>query len=116
MDAAENYYAFLLNKKGSTTSIEVPASFSAAPNNWCGAYGTTQSGRTNGSGTVFTISSNGALTSLYSFTGGNDGGSPQAGLVQGSDSSSIRGLRYRNPLPRRGRRSWTGVEPHGSVT
>jgi uncharacterized repeat protein (TIGR03803 family) len=36
-------------------------------------------------GTVFQISTNGALTSLYSFTGGNDGGSPRAGLVQGSD-------------------------------
>jgi hypothetical protein len=29
----------------------------------------------------------GALTSLYSFTGGNDGGNPTAGLVQGSDGS-----------------------------
>ena len=36
-------------------------------------------------GTVFKISTNGALTSLYSFTGGNDGGYPYAGLVQGSD-------------------------------
>ncbi len=49
-------------------------------------YGTTQTGGTNGGGgTVFKISTNGVLTSLYSFTGGNDGGSPQAGLVQGSD-------------------------------
>jgi uncharacterized repeat protein (TIGR03803 family) len=36
---------------------------------------------------VFQISSNGTLTSLYSFTGGNDGGAPQAELVQGSDGS-----------------------------
>jgi uncharacterized repeat protein (TIGR03803 family) len=34
---------------------------------------------------VFKISTNGALTSLYSFTGTNDGGWPVAGLVQGSD-------------------------------
>jgi uncharacterized repeat protein (TIGR03803 family) len=56
-------------------------------------YGTTQGGGayTNqygeGLGTVFEISSNGALTSLYSFTGGNDGAAPQAGLVQGGDGS-----------------------------
>jgi uncharacterized repeat protein (TIGR03803 family) len=48
-------------------------------------YGTTQNGGTNNVGTVFKISTNGALTSLYSFTGGYDGGWPQAGLVQGSD-------------------------------
>ena len=50
-------------------------------------YGTTASGGSNGVGTVFKISTNGALTSLYSFTGGNDGGFPQAGLVQGSDGN-----------------------------
>jgi len=48
-------------------------------------YGTTFGGGTNGNGTVFKIGSNGALTSLYSFTGGNDGGKPLAGLVQGND-------------------------------
>ena len=36
---------------------------------------------------MFKISTNGALTSLYSFTGGNDGADPQAGLVQGSDGN-----------------------------
>jgi uncharacterized repeat protein (TIGR03803 family) len=48
-------------------------------------YGTTDYGGTNGSGTVFKISTNGALTILHSFTGGIDGANPQAGLVQGSD-------------------------------
>jgi uncharacterized repeat protein (TIGR03803 family) len=48
-------------------------------------YGTTTSGGTSNYGTVFTISTSGALTSLYSFTGGNDGGNPVAALVQGSD-------------------------------
>jgi uncharacterized repeat protein (TIGR03803 family) len=48
-------------------------------------YGTTAWGSTNGAGTVFKMSNNGALTSLYSFTGGNDGAEPRAELVQGSD-------------------------------
>jgi uncharacterized repeat protein (TIGR03803 family) len=50
-------------------------------------YGTTIYGGTNDAGTVFKISTNGALTSLYSFTGGNDGSGPEAGLVQGRDSN-----------------------------
>jgi uncharacterized repeat protein (TIGR03803 family) len=48
-------------------------------------YGTTSGGGTNNSGTVFKISTNGALTSLYSFTGSNDGAYPAAALVQGND-------------------------------
>ena len=49
-------------------------------------YGTTAGGGTNGDcGTVFRISTNGVFTSLYSFTGGNDGANPEAALVQGSD-------------------------------
>jgi uncharacterized repeat protein (TIGR03803 family) len=51
-------------------------------------YGTTVNGGTNGGyGTVFKISTNGVLTALYSFTGGDDGANPQAALVQGSDGS-----------------------------
>jgi uncharacterized repeat protein (TIGR03803 family) len=56
-------------------------------------YGTAHSGNLDvpscagGCGTVFKISAAGALTPLYSFTGGADGGSPYAGLVQGSDGS-----------------------------
>jgi len=50
-------------------------------------YGTTVWGGTNGGdGTVFKVSTSGALTSLYSFTGGMDGAYP-AGLVQRSDGS-----------------------------
>ncbi len=48
-------------------------------------YGTTAFGGTYTNGTVFRISAGGALTNLYSFTGGNDGGNPYAVLVQGSD-------------------------------
>jgi uncharacterized repeat protein (TIGR03803 family) len=50
-------------------------------------YGTTYSGGASGSGIVFRISASGVMTNLYSFTGGNDGFSPQAGLVQGSDGN-----------------------------
>jgi uncharacterized repeat protein (TIGR03803 family) len=48
-------------------------------------YGTARNGGMNGFGTVFKISTNGTLTSLYSFTGGSDGGYPSGALVQGSD-------------------------------
>ncbi|HTV43320.1 MAG TPA: choice-of-anchor tandem repeat GloVer-containing protein [Candidatus Sulfotelmatobacter sp.] len=39
-------------------------------------YGTTFYGGINGWGTVFKVTTNGVLTTLYSFTGGNDGGDP----------------------------------------
>jgi uncharacterized repeat protein (TIGR03803 family) len=49
-------------------------------------YGTTQYGGSNSeNGTVFKISTNGALTRLYSFTNGIDGANPLAGLVQTTD-------------------------------
>jgi uncharacterized repeat protein (TIGR03803 family) len=48
-------------------------------------YGTTSEGGTNGYGTVFKIGADEELTSLYSFTGGEDGSAPRGELVQGSD-------------------------------
>lgn len=49
-------------------------------------YGTTAYGGSNRAGTVFKISGDGTLTTLYSFgTLTNDGGYPYAGLVQGRD-------------------------------
>jgi uncharacterized repeat protein (TIGR03803 family) len=57
-------------------------------------YGTTQLGGNNtdypciddeGCGTLFKISPDGTLTTLYSFTGGADGLEPFAGLIQGTD-------------------------------
>ena len=52
-------------------------------------YGTTYYGGTHdiahgGDGTVFKVTPTGTFTSLYSFTGGSDGGYP-GGLVQGTD-------------------------------
>src|SRR5882724_11020102 len=45
-------------------------------------YGTTASGGSSGNGTVFAVNTDGSVfTDLYSFTGGNDGGAPRAGLI-----------------------------------
>jgi uncharacterized repeat protein (TIGR03803 family) len=49
-------------------------------------YGTTAYGGANGDGTVFQMSTNGALTTLASFNG-TDGANPSAGLVQGADGN-----------------------------
>jgi uncharacterized repeat protein (TIGR03803 family) len=53
-------------------------------------YGTTASGGANGGGTVFKITPNGALTTLYSFCAQSnctDGYYPYVGLVQGSNGN-----------------------------
>ena len=52
-------------------------------------YGTTTygGGTPAQSGTVFKITPAGTVTTLYSFTGGADGGNSIAGLVQGSDGN-----------------------------
>jgi uncharacterized repeat protein (TIGR03803 family) len=44
-------------------------------------YGTTQNGGTQGWGTVYKMSSAGAVTWLRSFQGGNDGGIPKGGVT-----------------------------------
>jgi uncharacterized repeat protein (TIGR03803 family) len=49
-------------------------------------YGTTQNGGVYSVGTVFAVNPDGTgFATLYSFTGGNDGYSPLANLVQGTD-------------------------------
>jgi uncharacterized repeat protein (TIGR03803 family) len=50
-------------------------------------YGTTISGGTSGQGTVFKITPSGFESVLHSFTGGADGGVPQAALIQGIDGN-----------------------------
>ena len=53
-------------------------------------YGTTDSGGTNDGGTVFKITPNGTLTTLYNFCSNSDctdGSYPNAALVQGADGS-----------------------------
>jgi uncharacterized repeat protein (TIGR03803 family) len=49
-------------------------------------YGTTSGGGVNSSGTVFKISTDGTLTTLYRF-GGTDGYQPVSGLVQATDGN-----------------------------
>ncbi len=49
--------------------------------------GITNSSYSYGAGVVFRITTAGTLTTVYQFTGGNDGASPFAGLVQGSDGN-----------------------------
>jgi uncharacterized repeat protein (TIGR03803 family) len=49
-------------------------------------YGTTSGGGTNGgNGAIFRITPKGALSGLYSFSGGSDGANPMGGLIQGAD-------------------------------
>jgi uncharacterized repeat protein (TIGR03803 family) len=50
-------------------------------------YGTTAGGGTNHNGSVFRITTNGLLNTIYSFTGSYDGCTPYGGLVQAGDGS-----------------------------
>src|SRR5262249_44250586 len=51
-------------------------------------YGTTVGGGAAGGwGTLFKISPSGELTTLYSFSGGADGGAPYAGVIQCADGN-----------------------------
>jgi len=50
-------------------------------------YGTTYGGGSSLNGTVFKVTSHGVLSTLYSFTGGADGASPDTGLVQATDGN-----------------------------
>jgi uncharacterized repeat protein (TIGR03803 family) len=49
--------------------------------------GTTYEGGAYGFGTVFQITPDGAVTVVYSFTGGGDGGHPSAALIGGTDGN-----------------------------
>ena len=46
-------------------------------------YGTTKTGGMHGFGTVYQLTKSGSISTLYPFTGGTDGGYPEAQLVQG---------------------------------
>jgi len=94
--ASNNGTVFRISPSGNYTSLY---SFGSQPNDGFepeaglvqgsdgNFYGTTFDGGRYGNGTVFRITASGSLTSLWSFTGGCDGGNPRAGLVQGSDGN-----------------------------
>lgn len=50
-------------------------------------YGTTDSGGTNDWGTVFRLTTGGAIKTIYNFTNGADGFGPSAPIFQGSDGN-----------------------------
>ncbi len=50
-------------------------------------YGTTTEGGPNGSGTIFKITTSGAMTVLYGFNDGPDGANPSASLMLGADGN-----------------------------
>ena len=49
-------------------------------------YGVSQRGGTNNVGNVFSITTNGVVSNLYSFTGGHDGDDPVSALVWGTNA------------------------------
>ena len=50
-------------------------------------YGTTQNGGLYDHGTIFRMTPSGTTSTLYTFTGGQDGGYPIASLIQGADGN-----------------------------
>ena len=72
---AQLIYSFTGGAGGEYTDTELVAD--SAGN----LYGTSVQGGAYGSGTVFEVTSEGAHTVLYSFTGGSDGGEPYKGVT-----------------------------------
>ena len=76
-------------------------------------YGVTERGGTNDDGTVFQMSSDGTVTTLYSFTAGNDGAVPIAALTPGSDGNFY-GTTYEGGLSNAG--AIFKITPAGALT
>lgn len=76
-------YSFCAQTNCSDGAYPLVALVQASDGNF---YGTTAGGGANGDGTIFSITSGGTLTTLYSFDG-TDGKTPFAELVQGSDGN-----------------------------
>jgi uncharacterized repeat protein (TIGR03803 family) len=94
-DAVTDGTVFNISTNGTLTSLYSFTNGNDGASPWAGLgqgsdgyfYGTTVYGGVDGNGTVFRISTDGALTSLYSFTNGNDGANPYGALVQGRDGN-----------------------------
>lgn len=90
---------FELSPSGDSWTFQIPAPFPAgtSPNYgpvvFDGAgnlYGTTVNGGANGAGSIYKLTSSQSgwtMTTLYSFTGGSDGGTPVGGVVLDSSGS-----------------------------
>jgi uncharacterized repeat protein (TIGR03803 family) len=79
--AVKNLYSF---QDGNDGAIPLANLAEGSDGNF---YGTALDGGTNGYGSVFSMTPTGAVTPLYGFTGGNDGGYPYAGVIQGKDGN-----------------------------
>jgi uncharacterized repeat protein (TIGR03803 family) len=60
-------------------------------------YGTTTSGGESDHGTLFQITASGVFSTLYRFSGGNDGANPFGSLVQANDGSFYGTAAYGGP-------------------
>src|SRR5882762_4797350 len=78
-------------------------------------YGTTFAGGIHQTGTIFTITRQGTLTTLYSFTGGLDGAQPEAGLVLGIDGNFY-GTAAANGLASTNAGTVFTITPSGTLT
>src|SRR5271170_7214742 len=70
------------NFKGAPTDGGLPYYGSLIRDPGGNLYGTTWVGGASNGGAIFKLDATGAETLLYSFTGGTDGGTPYAGLIQ----------------------------------
>ena len=55
-------------------------------------YGMTKNGGSNSVGTAFALGTNGVLTTLYVFAGGNDGASPNGSLILSGNGTTLYGM------------------------
>ncbi len=76
-------------------------------------YGTTAQGGSGGNGTVFRMSPTGTLTTIHLFSGGDNGGNPQAGLMQGTDGNFY-GTTYQGGAAPNRRGTVFRITPDGS--
>jgi uncharacterized repeat protein (TIGR03803 family) len=77
-------------------------------------YGTTLYGGADNYGSVFSLTTSGELTTLYSFTNGSDGSYPYAGLIEGGDGNFY-GVAYGGGEPR-GFGTVFKITPTGALT
>jgi uncharacterized repeat protein (TIGR03803 family) len=84
MNAAGNYSTLYSFTGGADGGNPIGGVFRDAAGN---LYGTTYNGGPNGYGVVYEVAAAGQQTVLYAFTGGTDGGSPNAGVIADSDGN-----------------------------